>query len=128
MRLLILAAFLLATPAIAQPGQKAITGEWQGTGLQVDRGGVQSTWAVELSIRNGPSAISYPSLDCKGVLHRVTTTATRIVFREEITEGNCFTDGQISVTLENGRLFWFWTKPGVDADASAVLYPSGPIA
>ncbi|HOY78245.1 MAG TPA: hypothetical protein PLN33_10595 [Hyphomonadaceae bacterium] len=128
MRLLILAAFLLATPAIAQPGQKAITGEWQGTGLQVDRGGVQSTWTIELSIRNGQSAISYPSLDCKGVLHRVTTTPTRIAFREEITDGNCIDGGQISATFENGRLFWFWTKPGLDVDASAVLYPSGPIA
>lgn len=128
MRAIVLAAVLLAAPAVAQPSLKAMTGEWHGTGLQVDPGGVQSTWTIELSIKGDGSTISYPSLGCTGVLHRVTATANRIVFREEITEGDCFNDGQISATLENGRLFWFWTKPGVEADASAVLYRGGPIA
>jgi hypothetical protein len=129
MRTLILAALLLAAPAVAQPGQKAsMAGDWYGTGLQVGPGGVQSTWTIELSIKKDSAEINYPSLNCKGVLHRIQSTSTRIVFREEIIKGDCVDDGHISATLENGRVFWFWTKPDLDADASAVLYPSGPIA
>ena len=126
MRTLILTAILLAAPAVAQPG--SVSGDWHGTGLQVDPGGVQSTWTVDVSISADGSAISYPSLACRGELQRISSTPTRIVFREKITEGDCIDDGVISVTLENGRIFWFWTKPGVGIDASAVLYQARPIA
>lgn len=128
MRTLIIAAFLLAAPAVAQPSQSPANGDWHGTGLQVDPGGVQSTWTIDLSIGKDRSEISYPSLGCKAVLHRVSSTPTQITFREEITEGDCIDDGQITATFENGRIFWFWTKPDLEADASAVLYPAGPIA
>ncbi len=126
MRTLILAATLFAAPAAAQPG--SVSGDWQGTGLQVDPGGIQSTWTIELSISAGKSLISYPSLACRGELQRISSTPNQIVFRERITEGDCIDDGVISATLENGRIFWFWTKPGLGADASAVLYPARPIA
>ncbi len=132
MRTLILAAILLAAPAAAQPGSVArpgpVSGDWQGTGLQVDPGGIQSTWTIALSISAEKSLISYPSLACRGELQQISSTPTRIVFREKITEGDCIDDGLISATLENGRIFWFWTRPGLGADASAVLYPSRPIA
>lgn len=128
MRTLLLAAFLLTAPAVAQPSQSLPQGDWHGTGLQVGPDGVQSTWTIDLSLTGKQSEISYPSLACKGVLHRVTSSPGRVTFREEITEGDCINAGRISVTFENGRVFWFWTKPGLNADASAVLYPSGPIA
>lgn len=128
MRTLVLAVLLIAAPAVAQPGQVLAAGDWHGTGLQVGPGGIQSTWTIELSINAQHSAISYPSLSCKGVLHRISSRPTQIVFREEITEGDCIDSGHISATFENGRIFWFWTKPGLDVDASAVLYPARPIA
>lgn len=128
MRTILIAAFLLTAPAMAQPGQSIITGDWYGTGLQVGPEGVQSTWTIELSIKGNRSEISYPSLACKSVLHRIASKPDQITYREEITEGDCIDGGSISATLENGRVFWFWTKPDLDADASAVLYPSGPIA
>ena len=131
MRPLILVAMLLAAaPAIAQPGHGLLPpGDWHGVGLQVGRDGVQASWDIVLSIKADHSgAIAYPSLGCKGLLHRIPKTSDQIAFTEEITEGDCFNGGRITATLENGRLFWFWTKPGVDADASAVLYPSQPIS
>lgn len=128
MRTLVFAGLVLAAPAVAQPGQKLSAGDWHGTGLQVDPSGIQSTWTIDMSINAQRSTINYTSLGCTGVLHRVSATPTHIVFREQITEGDCIDDGRITATLENGRIFWFWTKPGVDADASAVLYPSRPVA
>lgn len=125
MRRLIIAAILLAAPAAAQPGP--ISGDWLGTGLQVDPGGIQSTWTIELSISAGKSVISYPSLACRGELQWINSTPSQITFHEKITEGDCIDGGIISATLENGRIFWFWTKRGLGADASAVLYPSRPI-
>jgi len=129
MRTLILAVLLFVAPAAAQPQKVDFTGEWHGTGLQTGPGGVQSTWTIELRINADRSgAISYPSLDCRGVLRWVANGANRIVFREEITKGACIDDGRVEATLVNGRIFWFWTKHGVDIDASAVLYLSSPIA
>ncbi|RYG27717.1 MAG: hypothetical protein EON93_19945 [Burkholderiales bacterium] len=127
MRTFILAVLMLAAPAVAQPAPK-LSGDWYGKGLQVDPGGVQSTWTIELSIHAARSAISYPSLGCKGVLHRIASAPAEIIFREEITQGDCIDDGRISARFENGRIFWFWTRPGLDTDASAVLYPARPVA
>ena len=130
MRTLIIAAMLLAAaPAMAQPGNKQLTsGDWHGVGLQVGPDGVQSSWDIVLSIKPDDSgAIAYPSLGCKGVLRQVPSTSSQVEFIEKITEGNCFDGGNISATLRNGRLFWFWTMRGANADASAVLYPSQPI-
>ncbi|MEQ1782694.1 MAG: hypothetical protein ABMA14_15125 [Hyphomonadaceae bacterium] len=131
MRTLMIAAMLLAgAPATAQPGHTSLlTGDWHGVGLQVGPDGVQSSWDIALSIKPDHSgAITYPSLGCKGVLHRVTSTSSQIEFTEKITDGNCFDGGHISATVRNGRLFWFWTMRGANADASAVLYPSQPIS
>lgn len=131
MRAVILAALVILTaaPAMAQPGHKKLgTGEWRGTGLQVGPAGVQSTWTIELTIGARNGAISYPSLGCKGELELVLRSASQVEYVETITEGNCFTGGRISAILENGRLFWFWTKPGSGADASAVLYPDEQIS
>lgn len=126
MRTLILAAILLAAPAVAQTGhQKLLGGDWRGIGLQVGPEGVQSTWTIDLSIDDG--RIDYPSLGCKAALHPVMRTDTQVEFREEITEGACINDGRISATLRDGRLYWFWSKPSAGADASAVLYRDQPI-
>lgn len=127
MRTLVLAILMLAAPASAQPAQKPAASDWHGTGLQVDPGGIQSTWTIEMSINAQRSVISYPSLGCTGILHRISSSPTQLVFREEITEGDCVDNGRVIATFENGRIFWFWTKPGLDADASAVLYPARPV-
>ncbi len=129
MRALIFSFLLLAAPAAAQPDTLKFADTWHGTGLQVDPGGVQSTWTIELTINKDSSGkISYPSLGCESVLHWVASGGNAIIFLEEITEGDCIDGGRIEVKVQNGRLFWFWTKPGVEADASAVLYRGGPIA
>lgn len=129
MRTLVLAAILLtASPATAQGKNAPMSGHWHGVGLQVGADGVQSSWDIDLSINPDHSgAVTYPSLGCRGVLKRVMRTPSQIAFTETITAGNCIDGGLISVTLENGRLFWFWTKRGVGSDASAVLYPDQPI-
>lgn len=135
MRAAILAALVIATapaitaPAMAQPGHKTLgAGNWYGTGLQVGPDGVQSTWTIEMTIGARNGAIAYPSLGCKGTLEQVRRTDSQVEYVETITEGNCFTGGRINARLENGRLFWFWTKPGAGADASAVLYPGGLVS
>lgn len=125
MRTLILATTLLAAGAAsAQPAQTSpIVESWSGIGFQVGPEGPETSWEIELTLRSESSGvISYPSLDCKSELTRVQGASRRIEFTEHITEGDCIDGGRISITLERGRLFWFWTKAGVDADASAVLY------
>jgi hypothetical protein len=130
MRTLIIGAILLAAaPAIAQPGHiSPMSGDWRGIGFQVGPNGIQSSWDIELAIKQDLSGvIAYPSLGCKGSLHRSASTSSQILFIEKITEGNCIDGGRISATLENGRIFWFWTQRGSSADASAVLYLGQPI-
>lgn len=131
MRALLLMSCLglaMSAPAQAQRSH-AIAGDWHGTGLQVGPEGVQSSWAIQLSITAaGAAEIAYPQLGCKSVLHRVTAAPNETVFREEITQGACIDGGHISVMAKNGRLFWFWTSPGTPADASAVLYPDNLVS
>lgn len=131
MRAVILAALVICTaaPAVAQLGQKAPgAGSWHGTGFQVGPGGVQSSWTIEMMIGARNAAIAYPSLGCKSELELVLRTGARAEYIETITEGDCITKGRITAIQENGRLFWFWTKPDIGADASAVLYPDDQLS
>jgi len=121
-------ALAMAAPAQAQP-LPSMAGAWHGTGLQVGPEGVQSSWTIQLSMTaTGTAEITYPSLGCSSVLHRVTAAPNEVLFREEITQGACIDGGHISVIAKNGRLFWFWTSPGTPADASAVLYPDNLVS
>lgn len=118
------AAIALAAPASAQ----IQGGTWAGTGYQVGPDGPQSSWSIMLDIHTDmTSRIEYPSLDCKGVLHELKRGGDEIEFREEITEGDCVTGGIVNVRFRDHRVFWFWSKPDVNADASAVLYRDQPI-
>jgi hypothetical protein len=119
--LLALAAIAIASPALAQA---PADGVWKGTGLQVGRGGVQSTWTIRMTIRQGgKSEIEYPSLDCRGVLTQAANGVQGFEFNERITEGACIDHGRIVARQRAGKVFWFWYLPGgEDADASAVLY------
>lgn len=132
MRTLIIAAIFLSTvgAASAQPAQTSpIVESWNGVGYQVGPGGPQSSWDIELTLKTETSGlISYPSLNCKSELTRVQGSSRRIEFTEHITEGDCIDGGRVTINLEGGRLFWFWTKPGVNADASAVLYRGKPVS
>jgi hypothetical protein len=66
-------------------------------------------------------------LGCKAVLHELKRGGDEIQFREEITEGNCIDGGTLTARYTDNRVFWFWSKPGAGADASAVLYRDQPI-
>lgn len=130
MRAVILAVLvMLAAPATAQPGQKAPgAGSWHGTGFQVGPGGVQSSWKIEMTIGARNATITYPSLGCRSELELAVRTGARTEYVETITAGDCITKGRITAIQENGRLFWFWTKPDIGADASAVLYPDDQLS
>ena len=115
------AALAFLSPAFAQAPSDGV---WKGTGLQVDKGGIQSTWTIRMTVRQGgQSEIEYPSLGCKGVLTQVANGLEGFEFNERITEGNCIDHGHIVVKQRVGRVFWFWYLPdGGPGDASAVLY------
>jgi hypothetical protein len=112
---------MLASPAFAQA---PADGVWTGTGLQVDRAGVQSSWTIRMTIQQGgQSEIEYPSLGCKADLTPVANGHDGFEFNERIVEGDCIDRGRIVVKQRSGRVFWFWYQPGGgEADASAVLY------
>ncbi len=125
--LLLAAALLIIAPAHAQTA--TLSGAWRGIGFQVGPAGAQMSWDVILHVHaDMTSRIEYPTLACRGVLHELRRSAAEIEFREEITEGDCFDGGLITARLESGRVFWFWRKPGIATDATAVLYRDQPVA
>lgn len=125
--LLALAAMACVSPAFAQAPSDGV---WKGTGLQVGRSGVQSTWTIRMTVRqSGKSEIEYPSLGCKGELSQVANGVEGFEFIERITEGPCIDHGRIVAKQRSSRVFWFWYLPGGgDADASAVLYRDDLVA
>jgi hypothetical protein len=128
-RVLLFVAFITACSASAF-AQAPPNGVWSGTGMQVDQAGIQSTWTIRLTVRQGGrSEIEYPSLGCKAELTPVRSGADGFEFDERITAGNCIDRGRMVLKQRSGRLFWFWYLPGGGpADASAVLYQSDRIS
>jgi hypothetical protein len=112
---------LAALPAQAE----SMIGAWKGVGLQVHPDGWQETWDIRITIRADiTSRIEYPSLGCKGELKEVSRKSDAIEFEEHIASGAglCEDRGRLLVTLRDGRMSFFWWKPGTSMDASAVLH------
>jgi hypothetical protein len=126
-RILLAMAFgaLLAAFAGSASAAPALAGTWRGIGLQVEAGGVQTTWSIDLTIkRDGVATVEYPSLKCGGTL----TPLPSGQYRETITHGDCVSGGTIGLVPVSGKLIWYWTtdQPAYrDINASAVLLPAG---
>ncbi len=126
MRILIALAFGALLAAFAgSAGAQAPVGMWRGVGLQVEGGGAQSTWSIDLNIKaNGAATIEYPSLKCGGVLALLPDGR----YRETITHGDCVSGGTIGFVPVSGKLIYYWTsdEPALrNINASAVLFAAG---
>jgi hypothetical protein len=120
-------AILAAT--LALPAGAQVAGTWRGVGLQAGPDGAQQTWDIVMTVRgDGAGEISYPSLGCTGRLTEVARSARETEFRETITSGPCIDGGRIAARPHEGRVFWFWSKPADQVDASAVLYRGDQVA
>lgn len=98
-------------------------GTWNGVGSQTDQPG---EWTIEAIIVGGPveqvGTISYPSLQCGGVLlfRGVRDGALQVL--EDITYGPCEDQGIITLTPEgDSRLRYRWRPPTNYATGSGVL-------
>jgi hypothetical protein len=127
MRVLIAMAFgvLMAAFATMASAQAAPVGVWRGIGLQVDSGGKQSEWTIDLRIKaDGSATVEYPSLKCGGTLAALPGGK----YRETITHGDCVTGGTVGFVPMGGKLIWYWTtdQPDFrDVNATAVLFAAG---
>jgi hypothetical protein len=126
-RILLAMAFgvLLAAFAGSASAQTAPIGTWRGIGLQIESGGRQSTWSIDLAIKPGGAAtIEYPSLKCGGALALLPDGR----YRETITHGNCISGGTVGLVEASGKLIYYWTgerTAAPDMNASAVLFAAG---
>lgn len=98
-------------------------GTWNGIGSQSDMPG---EWTIEAIIVGGPveqvGTISYPSLECGGVLLFRGVRNGALEVAEDITYGSCVDDGIITLTPEaDGRLRYDWRKEGSDATARGTV-------
>jgi hypothetical protein len=98
-------------------------GTWNGTGTQSDQPG---EWTIQATIIGGPAeqvgTISYPSLECGGVLLLRSAGANWLEVDEDITYGECEDDGTITLTpMSDGRLRYEWRKEAVGVTAQGTL-------
>lgn len=98
-------------------------GTWNGTGTQSDQPG---EWTIEATVIGGPAqqvgTISYPSLECGGVLMLRSAGANWLEVGEDITYGQCEDDGIITLTpTADGQLRYEWRKEGTDVTALGTL-------
>jgi hypothetical protein len=98
-------------------------GTWNGIGSQSDMPG---EWTIEAIIVGGPveqvGTISYPSLECGGVLLFRGVRGGALEVAEDITYGSCVDNGIITLTPEaDGRLRYDWRKEGSDATARGTV-------
>ena len=100
-----------------------LIGTWNGSGTQTDP---PSEWTIEAIIVGGPAeqvgTISYPSLQCGGVLLFRGVRDGALQVQEDITYGACEDLGIITLTpVGDGRLRYDWRKDGIDATATGML-------
>ena len=98
-------------------------GTWNGEGTQLNPAG---EWTIEAIIVGGPAqqvgTISYPSLQCGGVLVLRSAGSNWLEVGEDITYGQCEDDGIITLTpTADGRLRYEWRKEGSDMTAQGAL-------
>jgi hypothetical protein len=98
-------------------------GTWNGIGSQTDQPG---EWTIEAILVGGPAeqvgTISYPSLQCGGVLLFRGVRDGALQVQEDITYGQCEDLGIITLTSQaDGRLRYAWRQDGNDATASGSL-------
>lgn len=100
-----------------------LIGTWNGVGSQTDQAG---EWTIEAIIVGGPveqvGTISYPSLECGGVLLFRGVRNGVLEVMEDITYGQCVDEGIITFTPTAGGTARFdWRKEGYDATARGTL-------
>jgi hypothetical protein len=98
-------------------------GTWSGIGSQSDQPG---DWTIEAIIVGGPveqvGTISYPSLECGGVLLFRGVRDGVLEMLEDITYGECVDQGTITLTpTGEGRLRYHWRPQGSDVTGKGTL-------
>lgn len=98
-------------------------GTWNGIGSQSDQPG---EWTIQAIIVGGPmeqvGTISYPSLECGGVLLLRGVRDGALEVLEDITYGQCVDQGTITLTpTGEGTLRFDWRVQGSDATAKGTL-------
>lgn len=90
-----------------------IQGTWTGNARQFNN---NTAWSVKVNIIDGKYTISYPSLNCGGVLTLLKSTKTQANFKEKITYGKlqCVDNGiaTIKVTSSNTSEYKWYYKNG----------------
>lgn len=95
---------------------------WAGDGVQSDG----QEWSVEIALKAGGAAISYPSIPCAGRLEVLAADPQSITLRETITTGTrlCITGGTVVLRVEaGGSLLFDWSDPVSGLQATAILAP-----
>ncbi|HEX2080006.1 MAG TPA: hypothetical protein VHG08_19970 [Longimicrobium sp.] len=129
-RMLVMAGAVLALAGCAAgmggggaPVPPQFIGRWVGVGTQSDQPG---EWTIDATIVGGPveqiGTISYPSLECGGVLLFRSAEGGRLEVREDITYGSCVDQGIITLTpTGDGALRYDWRMDGSDLTAQGTL-------
>lgn len=98
-------------------------GTWNGVGSQSDQPG---EWTIQAIIVGGPveqvGTISYPSLECGGVLLIREVRSGALEVDEDITYGSCVDHGIVTFTLQgDGRMRFDWRQEGSDVTATGTV-------
>lgn len=129
-RVMLLAGSALALAGCAMVGSGVpegvgaqFIGTWNGQGTQFNPAG---EFTIEAVVVGGPmeqvGTISYPSLECGGVLVLRSAGANWLEVGEDITRGRCEDDGIVTLTpTADGRLRYEWRKEGMSMTAQGVL-------
>ena len=89
-----------------------IKGTWIGKAKQFNN---NTIWSVNVNIENNKYTVSYPSLNCGGVLTLLDSTKTQAKFRENITYGKskCVDNGILTLDItsaNNVDYKWYYSS------------------
>lgn len=100
--------------SFSQSSNNIYDGVWVGKGYQLD---ANDSWSIKIKIQGDKFNISYPSLNCSGILILEKTEGNKLYFTEKIKTGDCVNNGKLILELINPdelRFKWSYTngEPG----------------
>lgn len=93
-----LSLLFISSSLFGQEVPQWLFGSWEGVGYQSP---TNSTWRIELNydILNKSFSINYPSLECSGNWQLLEAKDNRLVFVEQITDGQDKCDNNVKVIV-----------------------------
>lgn len=123
-RILVLASVILLSACAANRpmhlSSGSFEGTWHGSGVQNH----DTSWTIKVTIIGNKYSIDYPSLGCGGKLTLLSSSSTKLEFKETLSYGrsNCTDNGKVGIyRIDSNSVQYRWNNSSGKTGATGTL-------